>query len=75
MTHREIRLRIFPDGRVVAEVVGVPGPACAQYIPLVEMLVGGEAIDSSRTAEYASVEAALDAEVASTEVARLLGKT
>ena len=74
MAHREIRLRIFPDGRVEAEVAGIPGPACAQYIPLVEHLVGGETIDSSRTAEYALAEAIVDAELASSEVARLMGK-
>jgi hypothetical protein len=74
MAHREIKLRIFPDGRVVADVVGVPGPACVQYIPLVEQLVGGEVTDSHRTLEYASVEAAVDTESAASEVARLLGK-
>ena len=47
-----IRLRIYPDGRVEAEIDGIRGKGCTAYIPLVERLVGGETIDSRRTANY-----------------------
>lgn len=52
MTVGKIKLRIFPDGRVEAEVDGIPGSACMKFIPLVEQLVGGETVDSQRTPSY-----------------------
>jgi len=52
MTNGQIKLRIFPDGRVEAEIVGISGTGCMKLIPLVEQLVGGETIDSQRTANY-----------------------
>mgnify|MGYP001170120348 CR=1 FL=1 len=52
MAHGQIKLRIFPDGRVEAEIDGIPGKGCTKFIPLVEQLVGGETSDSQRTANY-----------------------
>jgi len=52
MTHGQIKLRIFPDGRVEAEIDGISGTGCMKFIPLIEQLVGGETIDSQRTASY-----------------------
>lgn len=51
MTKR-VQLRIFPDGRVQAEVQGIKGKACTSYISILEELVKAEAVDSSYTLEY-----------------------
>ena len=51
MTKR-VQLRIFPDGRVQAEVQGIKGKACTSYISSLEELVKAEAVDSSYTPEY-----------------------
>lgn len=51
MTKR-VQLRIFPDGRVQAEVQGIKGKACTSYISILEELVKAEAVDSSYTPEY-----------------------
>jgi hypothetical protein len=34
MAHGQIKLRIFPDGRVEAEVDGIRGNGCMKFIPL-----------------------------------------
>ncbi len=51
MTKR-VQLRIFPDGRVQAEVQGIKGKACTSYISILEELVKAEVVDSSYTPEY-----------------------
>lgn len=62
MANGQIKLRIFPDGRVEAEIDGIRGNTCMKFIPLVEQLIGGEAIDSLRTDNY-FLEAGLGSEV------------
>lgn len=52
MSHKQIKLRIFPDGHVQADVVGFRGKKCADYISILEEMLDAEAIDSERTAEY-----------------------
>ena len=49
---RQIRLKIFPDGQVKAEVLGFRGKKCADYISVLEQLLDAEAIDSERMPEY-----------------------
>jgi len=73
MTHGQIKLRIFPDGRVEAEIDGIPGKGCTKFIPLVEQLVGGETIDSQRTANYFQ-EGAVGSETQEIESTRIKGK-
>lgn len=72
MSHRQIKLRIYPDGRVEAEIDGILGPGCTKFIPLVEQLVGGETIDSQRTANY-FVEETLGSQITEAESAPLKG--
>ena len=60
---KRIKIRIFPDGRVQAEVQGVKGKACTNYIPILEELLNAQTADSSYTPEYfetESVQAQLD---------------
>lgn len=52
MSQKQIKLKIFPDGQVQAEVVGFRGKKCADYISVLEQLLDAEAIDSERTPEY-----------------------
>lgn len=47
-----IKLKIFPDGHVQAEVLGFQGKKCTEYISILEELLDAEAIDSERTPEY-----------------------
>jgi hypothetical protein len=72
MSHRQIKLRIYPDGRVEAEIDGIPGSGCTKFIPLVEQLVGGETIESQRTATY-FVDETLGAQTTQTEATPLKG--
>lgn len=49
-----IRIAIFPDGRVQADVEGVKGKACTDYIGVLKDMLKAEVIDSSFTPEYFS---------------------
>lgn len=72
MTVGKIKLRIFPDGRVEAEVDGMTGSACMKFIPLVEQLVGGETVDSQRTPNY-FLDQEVDSETPEIETTRIKG--
>jgi hypothetical protein len=52
MSQKQIKLKIFPDGQVQAEVLGFRGKKCADYISILEQMLDAEAIDSERTPEY-----------------------
>lgn len=56
---KQIRLKIFPDGQVQAEVLGFRGKKCTDYISILEQLLDAEAIDSERTPEYYLDESAV----------------
>lgn len=56
MAQKQIKLKIFPDGQVQAEVQGFFGKKCADYISILEQMLDAEAIDSERTPEYAQEE-------------------
>lgn len=49
---KRIRIAILPDGRVQAEVQGVKGKACTNYVGVLEELLNAEVIDSQYTPEY-----------------------
>jgi Protein of unknown function (DUF2997) len=49
---KKIQLRIFPDGRVQAEVQGIKGKVCTNYIEILEEILNAEVYKSSRTLEY-----------------------
>ena len=51
-SHKQIKVRIFPDGKVQAEVTGVPGKKCTDYISVLEDLLDAEVIESEYTSEY-----------------------
>lgn len=49
---KKINIRIFPDGKVQAEVEGVKGKNCTDYIKIIEEILKAETVDSEYTPEY-----------------------
>ncbi len=68
MNQKQIKLKIFPDGQVQAEVLGFKGKKCADYISILEQMLDAEAIDSQWTAEYFFEESAKVEETGSTQL-------
>lgn len=56
MSKKQIRVQIFADGQIKADVIGVKGKACMDYIDLLEQLLDAETVDSEYTAEYYETE-------------------
>lgn len=52
MIEKKIVIKILPDGQVQAEVSGVPGKACLDYISLIEALTEAKTVDTQLTDEY-----------------------
>jgi hypothetical protein len=59
MTQKKIKLQIFPDGQIKAEVMGAKGKGCMDYLEVLEQLLDAEIIDSEYTAEYYETEQVL----------------
>lgn len=49
---KQIKLRIYTDGKIGAETNGVKGKACLDYISILEQLTGAVTVDSAFTPEY-----------------------
>lgn len=49
---KQIKLRIYTDGKIDAETNGIKGKACLNYISILEQLTGAVTVDSAFTAEY-----------------------
>lgn len=49
---KQIKLRIYPDGIVQAEVEGIKGKKCTDYIKIIEGLLEAKVVDSEYTSEY-----------------------
>ncbi len=49
---KKIQLRIYPDGTVRANVEGIKGKKCTDYIKIIEDILDAEVIDSEYTPEY-----------------------
>lgn len=52
MSKKKIIISIDKDGYVKAEITGVKGAACKEYIALVEEIVNGKVVDEELTSEY-----------------------
>lgn len=50
--YKTLKIQIFSDGRIQAEVKGVKGKACTDYIKILEELLDAETVDSQYTDEY-----------------------
>ena len=53
---KKIQIRIFPDGTVQAEIDGIKGKACRNYIKIIEDLLEAKTVDSNYTPEYYETE-------------------
>lgn len=53
---KQIKLRIYTDGKIEAETNGVKGKACLDYIAILEKLTGATTVDSDFTQEYRQQE-------------------
>lgn len=49
---KRVKIQVFPDGRIQAEVQGVKGKKCTDYIHILEELLQAKTVDSNYTAEY-----------------------
>ncbi|MGX6443805.1 DUF2997 domain-containing protein [Neobacillus sp. K501] len=47
-----MKIQIFQDGQIQAEVLGIKGKKCTDYISILEELLEAETIDSEYTPEY-----------------------
>ncbi|WP_462410815.1 DUF2997 domain-containing protein [Neobacillus sp. Marseille-QA0830] len=70
---KQLRIQIFQDGHIQAEVQGVKGKKCTDYISLLEELLGAETIESEYTPEYYEVEE-LELEEVETNTMKLKAK-
>ena len=53
---KQIKIRVYPDGRIESETVGIKGKSCMNYIKEVENLTGAKTVKSEFTNEYYEVE-------------------
>ena len=67
---KQIKVQIFSDGRVQADVAGVKGKTCTNFIGILEEILGSEAVDSHYTPEFYEIE---QVEITEVEKQRLGG--
>lgn len=53
---KQIKIRVYPDGRIESETVGIKGKSCLNYIKEVENLTGAKTVKSEFTPEYNETE-------------------
>ncbi|CDE89487.1 TPA: DUF2997 domain-containing protein [Candidatus Gastranaerophilales bacterium HUM_20] len=53
---KQIKIRVYPDGRIESETVGIKGKSCLGYIKEVENLTGARTVKSEFTHEYNETE-------------------
>lgn len=49
---KQIKIRVYPDGRIESETVGIKGKSCLGYIKEIEQLTDAQVIHSEFTEEY-----------------------
>jgi hypothetical protein len=52
----QIKIKISPDGKIQAEVAGVKGKKCTDYIKVLEEMLGAIAVNSTFTPEAYETE-------------------
>jgi hypothetical protein len=53
---KQIKIQIYPDGRIQADIAGIKGKKCTDYIQILEEILNAEAVESSYTPEYYQTE-------------------
>lgn len=59
---KQLKIRLFPDGKVQGETEGIKGKGCLDYVNILEQLTGARAVDSDYTDEYYEQENSLTEE-------------
>lgn len=54
---KQIKIRVYPDGRIESYTEGVKGKSCLGYIKDIENLTGAKTVKSEFTKEYYEAEA------------------
>ena len=54
--NKQIKIRVYPNGKIESETVGIKGKSCLNYIKKVENLTGAKTIKSEFTKEYNETE-------------------
>lgn len=49
---KQIKIRVYPDGRIESETVGIKGKSCLGYIKEIEQLTDAQVVHSEFTEEY-----------------------
>ena len=49
---KQIKIRIYPDGKIESQTQNIKGKACLKYIQPLEQLLEAQVIDSQFTSEY-----------------------
>ncbi len=49
---KQIKIRVYLDGRIESETVGIKGKSCLGYIKDIENLTGAKVVHSEFTEEY-----------------------
>lgn len=49
---KQIKIRVYPDGKIESETIGIKGKSCLNYIEEIEQLTGAKTIQSEFTEEY-----------------------
>ena len=57
---KQIKIRVYPDGRIEAQTLGIKGKKCMKYIKDIEDLTGAKTYKSEFTNEYYEIESVND---------------
>ena len=52
---KQIKIRIYPDGKIESQTVNIKGKSCLKYIQPLESLLEAKIVDSEFTHEYYEV--------------------
>ncbi|MBS4212958.1 DUF2997 domain-containing protein [Neobacillus rhizophilus] len=52
----KLQIRIFPDGRIEAETLGIKGEKCTDYILILENILNAHAVQAEYTKEFYETE-------------------
>lgn len=52
---KQIKIRIYPDGKIESQTVNIKGKSCLKYIQPLESLLEAKIVDSEFTSEYYEV--------------------
>lgn len=53
---KEIKIRIYPDGRIVSETIGIKGKSCVNQMENIENITKAAIVNSEFTKEYNEIE-------------------